>query len=63
VSEGINGRHIDHEFWMKQDIPMLARAERLMVLMIDGWKQSRGVAEEIYFAINRRLPIEYIEVT
>lgn len=28
---------VDHDFWMRQDIPLLANATRLIVLTLDGW--------------------------
>lgn len=49
-----------HEFWMAQDIPMLRKAERLMVLCIDGWAESRGVMEEIELAQAAGIPVEYV---
>lgn len=36
-----------HEFWMRQCMPMLARASSLVVLTLDGWQLSRGIAAEI----------------
>ncbi len=40
----------DHEFWLKQDLPWLDRADELWVLCLDGWAMSRGVAEEMAYA-------------
>ena len=48
-------RH-SHDFWMAQDLPILARAETLWVLTLDGWQQSIGVKEEIVFATAARIP-------
>ena len=47
--------------WMSVDVPILRRAETLAVLMLDGWQQSRGVAEEIRVATACRIPIRYLE--
>lgn len=49
-----------HGFWMAQDLPLLARATGLAVLQIDGWLDSRGVQEEIDFAIKHQIPVKYI---
>ena len=49
-----------HEMWMNQDLPLLARASGLAVLQIDGWLDSRGVQEEIEFAIKHSIPVKYI---
>jgi hypothetical protein len=39
-------RRMDHEFWMKQDLPILRACDKLVVLMLPGWEKSRGVREE-----------------
>lgn len=51
----------DFEFWMKQDLPLLAAAGRLIVLRLDGWDLSRGVARELEFARERGIPTEFID--
>lgn len=50
-----------HEFWMKQDIAILRKCEKLAVLCIDGWDRSRGVTEEIHLAQRLGIPVEYIK--
>lgn len=58
------GGHADngvHNFWMHQDLPMLARADALFVLTLDGWKESRGVAEEVEFAVRNGIPVYHVE--
>jgi len=49
-----------HGMWMKQDIPLLARASGLAVLQIDGWLESRGVQEEIEYALANAIPVKYV---
>jgi hypothetical protein len=49
------------EFWKKQDAPMLAGCSKVVVLMIQGWDQSPGVAAEIVYAKEHNIPVEYIE--
>ncbi len=51
----------DHEFWMKQDLPLLACASALWVYKMTGWKESRGVTAEIEFAKEHGIPIRYLE--
>ena len=60
ISSWVPERVQTHEFWMAQDLPMLARASGLAVLQIDGWLESRGVNEEIEFAIKHSIPVKYI---
>jgi len=50
----------DHEFWMRQDLPILAACKRMFVLCLPGWEHSRGVVAEMQFASAKGIPIEYI---
>lgn len=45
------GCAIDHDFWLRQDGPLLGHCDRVFVLMIDGWSESSGVRHEIEHAI------------
>lgn len=60
IAEAMNGKHTDHEFWMKQDLPLLHRADGICVLMLDGWLDSRGVQHEIDYALANNIPVKYI---
>lgn len=46
--------------WEKFDKAMLSRCSELYVLRIGGWQESRGVTEEIKFAMERSIPITYL---
>ena len=59
-ANGMNGVKPPHDFWMKQDIAILRKCERLVVLCIDGWDRSRGVTEEIHIAQRLGIPVEYM---
>ena len=48
------------EFWEAYDNIMLSRCTKLIVLMLDGWKESKGVAAEIKIAEKLGIPIVYI---
>lgn len=50
----------DGSFWKKQDIPILRHASKLVVLMLPGWKESKGLAWEIETAESLFIPIEFI---
>ena len=45
--------------WYLYDFGILAKADRLIVLMLDGWEDSIGVALEIAFALGKGLSISY----
>lgn len=50
----------DGMFWKRQDIPILRHAEKLVVLMLDGWEQSSGIKWEVETALSLHIPVEYI---
>ena len=52
---------LDGEFWMEQDLPLLARCDEMAVLCLDGWEKSNGVRREIEFASKRGIPIRFLE--
>ncbi len=56
----IGGLQGDWGFWEKLDREYLACSERLVVLEIDGWRQSVGVQAEIKIARELGIPVEYI---
>ncbi len=49
----------DWEFWQKVDSHMLRKADRLLVLMMPGWKESIGVQAEITLAERLGIGVEY----
>ena len=50
-----------HKFWMDQCIPFLRMASACYVLPIAGWRESKGVTEEIALAIQMRMPVIIIQ--
>lgn len=52
----------DAEFWLRFDLAFLEISSKMYVLMLDGWKESLGVASEIAFAAERNIPIAYINL-
>ena len=52
---------MDHAYWMAMDIPHLERSDELLIIALDGWKESRGVKEEMLFALENNMPITMIE--
>jgi len=53
----------DYQYWEKYCINILSQLDehdKLVVLMLDGWDKSTGVASEIKFAKWRGMIIEYI---
>lgn len=52
----------DWEFWAKTDREFIAASSKVIVAMMDGWQESRGVAAEIAIANELGIPVEYLEV-
>lgn len=51
---------LDHEFWMRQDLPLLRMANEVWVYPNDAGDVSRGVAREIKEAVQFGIPIRYV---
>lgn len=52
---------LDHGFWMSQCLPFLHAADEVIVLKLDGWRESKGIAHEIAQANLLGIPVRYIE--
>lgn len=50
-----------HDFWLRQDFALLTMADRLIVLQLHQWGRSYGVAQEIAFARDHGIPVEYLD--
>jgi Domain of unknown function (DUF1937) len=51
----------DAGFWRVHNENMLSLASKLVVLCDEGWRESKGIAQEIAFAEAHNIPVEYIE--
>lgn len=51
----------DHKFWMACCRPWMEISDVLLIAMMDGWKQSKGVAEEGQFFALLGKPIIYLD--
>jgi len=52
----------DWKFWEKIDREYLSCSQRLVVLMLAGWRKSVGVQAEIKIAEEQGIPVEYLVV-
>ena len=53
------GARIDHMFWWKLSVKLMARSEEVRVLQIPGWDKSFGVAAEIKHALTHGILVTY----
>lgn len=51
----------DAAFWANQNRAMLKKATQLVVLNVEGWRQSEGVAQELDWAQEFKIPILFTE--
>jgi len=53
---------LDHEFWMRQCLPILRMADELLVLPLEGWRESAGVRKEISVAQACLIPVNFLDL-
>lgn len=61
ISRHIPAVEMDHRFWMNQDLPLLCQCDEVLVLYLEGCRQSLGVRAEIFEALAHEKPITLIE--
>lgn len=49
--------------WEKRDLTYISRCDEVWVLMINGWRESVGVTEEIEFAKENKILVRYFSPT
>jgi len=58
----LNNGHIGWERWQELDRAILTNCcRRMIVLMLEGWQQSLGLAQELKIARELKLPVSYID--
>jgi len=55
-----HGLPTDWSFWERFDRDHLVRCDEVVVLMLDGWRESVGVAAEIRIAGELGKPVRYL---
>ena len=58
VQLGVSG---DWRFWARHDEQYLRRCDHVMVLRVEGWKESEGVQAEIELATRLGIPVVYAQ--
>ncbi len=52
----------DWEFWQRYCLAMLAKADEMWVLELEGWHKSTGVLAEIVFAHDHDIPVCFLSL-
>ncbi|HUQ71568.1 MAG TPA: DUF1937 family protein [Planctomycetaceae bacterium] len=55
-----HGLPTDWSFWERHDRDHLSRCDEIIVLMLDGWRESVGVVAEIQIARELGKPVRYL---
>lgn len=55
------GLPLDWDYWQEYDRAILSACGKMIVLMLDGWKESKGIAAEIVLAKELGIPVEFVE--
>ena len=51
------------DYWQRYDREMILRASRVLVVKMDGWDTSKGIAGEIEIARECGVPVKYMEAS
>lgn len=58
VEDGLPG---SFDYWATFDKRMIDACDELLVLRLDGWRESIGVTAEIAYAAARGMPVNYMD--
>lgn len=61
VAEAYGLDKLDQDMWMKQCRPIAERASLCVVLKFEGWRESKGVAEEVKIFQELGRPMAYVD--
>ena len=50
----------DHDFWMGQDLPILRASSFVVCLLLPGWKESKGLAQEMQIVREEGKPFRFV---
>jgi len=48
-------------WWYEWSMDFLSKADEVWVLMLDGWRESKDVQDEMSYARDRKFPIRYVD--
>lgn len=54
------GLPTDWEYWQHYDKEILSICDELIIVMADGWEESKGIKEETAIAFKRNMVISYV---
>lgn len=51
----------DTAFWLRTNRPFMVLAHGMLVVMMEGWKESEGIKEEIKYFLGQDKPVIYMK--
>jgi len=52
---------LDHDFWLRVDVPLMDKADALIVTHMEGWEDSYGIIQEIKHFSGQDKPIFHLD--
>lgn len=60
IAKHMTAEHlVDHDLWVRIDAPMLAACAAMIVVTVEGWRESRGVQHEIAMFEQAEKPVTH----
>lgn len=50
-----------YEYWKERDRTLISKCDELVCVTQDGWEQSVGVTDEIYYAKKLGIPVRFLD--
>lgn len=54
---------VSFDYWKEFDEHMISLSSRVIVITLDGWKESRGVTSEISFSVRNQKVVEFYSLS
>lgn len=55
------GLPLDWEYWQHYDKEILSICDEIMIIMADGWEESKGIKSEMDVAFQQGMVISYVK--
>ncbi len=52
----------DFMFWKRYNLQLLKKCDKLLIVQIPGWYQSKGINYEVIYATNKGIPYDTVSV-
>ena len=60
-SAALKLKTFEHADWMRFDLSVLSQCSRMVIVPLQGWRESKGVAEEIAYCTTNKIPWQVMD--